>query len=191
MSYGLIITKVSNIHMQSMSTKRPCCHLQWTGKSSHLETRNWTTSLYRSYYAFNISRKIKITFPSSSFGLDKLETDCSEKLVDTWREGTTDGSGQRVAQGALHPAGQDVEQQAGDWVQALATGETLARRSGDSWGNLLLLLGVPEPQHPPKAMICMDLWRQTNGIVDLQKNYTFSDLHMPRNNPWNYTRTKM
>lgn len=77
----------------------------------------------------------------------------------TWGEGAPDAAGHRVAHGALHPAGQDVEQQAGHRAQALAAGEALARRTANRSRNMDSLR-LPEAQSPQKPATQTDLERK-------------------------------
>lgn len=77
--------------------------------------------------------------------------------IHTWGEGAPNAAGHRVAQGALHPAGQDGQQHAGDPAQTLAAGEVLAPRTGNRGVYEGLLLWLPEAQHPPKPAVCTHL----------------------------------
>lgn len=76
----------------------------------------------------------------------------------TWREGATNAAGHGVAQGALHPAGHDREQQTGEPVQALAACETVACRTGNRGANEGALLWLPEAQDQPEPAVCAYLW---------------------------------
>lgn len=61
----------------------------------------------------------------------------------TWGQGQSDSAGHRIAEGTLHPAGQDVQQQAGDPAQALAACEALAPRAGNRGVNEDVFLCLP------------------------------------------------
>lgn len=72
--------------------------------------------------------------------------------IHTWRQGAPDAAGYRVAQSALRPLRQDVQQHSGHPVQTLTAGEVLAPRAGNCGDDEGLLLGLPEAQHPPQPV---------------------------------------
>lgn len=72
--------------------------------------------------------------------LDKIN---NKQHAPTWGQGQPDSAGHRIAEGTLHPAGQDGQQQAGDTAQALAACEALAPRAGNRGVNEDVFLCLP------------------------------------------------
>lgn len=67
----------------------------------------------------------------------------NKQHAPTWGQGQSDSAGHRIAEGTLHPAGQDGQQQAGDPAQALAACEALAPRAGNRGVNEDVFLCLP------------------------------------------------
>ena len=78
----------------------------------------------------------------------------------TWGEGAADAGGDRVAEGALHAAGQDGHDDAGDTAEALQARAARAGRSGHHGGHHGGHFGGvfrPEPEHVPNTAVCTNL----------------------------------
>lgn len=66
----------------------------------------------------------------------------------TWGDAPANTVVHREAQGALQPAGQGVQQQSGDRVEALAAGETVTWGTAHGRLSLGLQHRLPETQYP-------------------------------------------